>query len=478
MRALLIHPPNNFIRQGYGVKRKVSFGHAPPLGIGYIAAYLERDGHEVQILDACAMELNIEQTVERVQQYRPDLVGITVLTNYADRAKELSESIKKRMPHVTTLLGGPHATYFYREILKEMPDIDHVLYGEADAVIDTYARYFKNKDRLKDIGGLVYRDESGVIVINGPPPLLHNLDDIPMPAWHLYDMRLYRPLPLQYRKMPFFTMITSRGCHWQKCKFCFQAGYQAVKYRRHSPERVVQEVEILYNRYGIREIAFWDDTFVMNSLWLKKFASMIREKNLDISWVASGRANTMNEDMIRTVHEAGCWSIFIGVESGNQDLLDLIDKGITLEEIRKTFAATKKVGIETRAAYMLGLPNETPEKGRKTIQLALELDSTYAVFYAAHPRFGTKLYDIALSTGRFLERAYKGMSKVTYVPEGYASAEELAKLIRSAYRRFYLRPFYIFKRLYRLRSYREFAELAKAFILFLGLSNTVQKNPV
>lgn len=470
MKVLLVQPPNEFIKQAYGVKSKVKFGHAPPLGLGYIASYLERDGHVVKILDASALELDMEGTLDAIDVFDPDLVGITVLTNYADVAKSLATGIKERRPDTTTVLGGPHATYFYTEILQDMPGFDHVIYGEADTVISDYVRFLHDPKSLHRLQGLVYRDERGGVVVNPPAAAPGNLDDCPSPTWHLFDMSLYRPLPMQYRQRPFFTMITSRGCWWQRCKFCFQAGSCSAKYRRQSPERVVDEIEVLYHKYGIRELAFWDDTFIMKFSWLKRFTMLLQQRQLRISWTASGRCDTMNEKMLQTIREAGCWSIFVGFESGNQELLDLIDKGITLDQARTVAQITRKVGIEVRGAFMLGLPGETPEMGEKTIRFALELDPDWAIFYATHPRYGTKLYDIAMQSGTFLDRNFRGMTKVTYVPVGYANADELARTVRHAYRRFYLRPRFMLRKLRRIRAPRDVVELGKGLLLFLGLT--------
>lgn len=471
MKILLINPPSRYLEKAYGVKQRVRFGFHPPLGLGYIAAYLEMDHHEVRILDALALALNLEETLAQIRQFGPDLIGLTTVTNYAEMAHQLSVRIKQMMPRVTIVLGGAHATYYYSEILSDMPALDHVIYGEADAVIRDYVRYVDQPERLAALPGLVYRDASGRAVVNPPADVPHRLDDIPLPAWHLFDMSLYRPLPLQYRKKPFFTLITSRGCFWRKCKFCFQGGHAAGQYRRHSPERVVREMEILSRQFGIREIAFWDDTFVMNLKWLTAFKDLLREKHLSMSWVASGRVNTMTEDMVRAVRDAGCWSIFIGVESGNQELLDTIDKGITLEQARNVFAITNKIGIETRGAFMLGLPGETPAMGRRTIDFAIALNPTYAAFYAAHPFKGTQLYDMALQTGTILDSRFQGMSKVTYVPAGYADAAELERMVRTAYLRFYLRPRVIWRTLCRMFSLGSVREIVWGFLLFWGLAS-------
>ncbi|MCM2284784.1 MAG: B12-binding domain-containing radical SAM protein [Desulfobacula sp.] len=474
MKILLIQPPNKFLEQSYGIKKKVKFGHLPPLGIGILASYLEMDNHEVHLLDASALQLSMDETLERIHCLQPNVIGHSTLTNYADSVKILSNRIKAEMPSVVNVLGGPHATYFYDQILDEMPGIDHIIYGEADLVIRDYARYLYEPDKLFQIPGLVYRRE-GKVIVNPPAPMIETLDEVPMPAFHLYEMSLYRPLPFQYQRLPVFSMITSRGCWWRKCKFCFQAGRKAVHFRRQSPKRVVEEISILYHQYGIREISFWDDTFIQQTTWLTQFNALLKEKKIDITFSASGRVNAMTEEVLQTIQQAGCWSMFLGIESGNQDLLDMIDKGITLEQARNVVKIANRLGIETRAAFMLGLPGEDPEKAGQTIAFAIELDPTYAIFYATHPRVGTQLYDIAINAGTFLDKNFHGMSKVTYVPEGYKDAMQLEQTIQSAYRKFYLRPHMMLKYLRKVRSLESLKEAINGFFLYLGLSRNTRK---
>lgn len=472
MRIHLIHPPSNFLAQGYGVKQKVRFGFMPPLGIGYIAAYLERDGHEVAILDATAEELSIDETVDRIEAYGARLVGLSTLTNYADHAKILAAAIKQRCPDMTVLLGGAHTVAFYNEILDDMPGVDHVLRGEVDLVINDYVRLLDEPEQLHRLNGLVYRDADGAVVVNPPAAVVEDMDQLPIPAYHLYDMKLYRPLPFQFRQSPVFTMITSRGCAWAKCTFCFQGGKTGPKFRRHSVGRVLDEMEYLKTKFGIREIHFWDDIFVLNKHWLEEFAEGVKARRLDdVSWVGSVQANVAKPGMIRLAREAGCWSLFVGVESGVQTLLDDMKKGTTLEQVRTVMKECREFGVETRAAFMLGLPNETPELGKQTIDFAIEIDPSYAIFYAAHPRRGTAMYDTAQAYGNFIDKEYRGMSRVTYVPEGYDSPEQLAEMVQSAYRRFYMRPRIFLRTLQRVGSWGDLKELALAFFLYVGLSD-------
>jgi len=472
MKICLVIPPSNFISQGYGVKQKVCFGHLPPLGIGYIAAYLERDGHDVSLLDATSLELDVEAAARCIVERDPEVVGLSVLTNYAAHAKALATRLKELCPSLTIVLGGAHTASFYEEILTDMPAVDHVLRGESDTSVCEYIRHLRDPERLHAIKGLVYRDEQGGTVINPPADVVEDMDSIPMPAWHLYDMSIYRPLPMQFKQQPVFTMMTSRGCAWARCKFCFQSGRVGPQFRRHSVKRVLDEMEILVTKYGIKEVHFWDDIFVLNKKWVEEFAAEKKRRGLGhVTWVGSTQANTAKPGMIRTLREAGGWSLFVGVESGNQELLDAVDKGTTLDMVRQVMKECHEVGMETRCAFIVGLPGETPEMGRKTVEFAVEIDPTYAIFYAAHPRRGTDLYDIAQDRGLFLDREYRGMSRVTYVPEGYSGPEELNKLIQHAYRRFYLRPSYFLRTLKKIRSWETARELFLAMFLYVGLAN-------
>lgn len=472
MKIDLVHPPSNFLSQGYGVNQKVRFGYMPPLGVGYIASYLEQAGHEVRILDGTALEYGIEQTVDAIEKFGADLIGLSVLTNFAPHAKKLAERIKARCPEKTVVLGGPHSVAFYFEILDDMPHVDYVLRGEVDTVICDFVENLRDIEELKKIPGLVYRDEEGKSVINPPADVVLEMDDLPIPAFHLYDMELYRPLPFQFKQLPIFTMITSRGCAWGKCTFCFQGGKTGPKFRRHSPKRVLDEMEMLKNQFGIKEIHFWDDIFVLNKRWIDEFCDGVKERGLDdLTWVGSAQANGCKPGMISKVKEAGCWSLFVGVESGNQFLLDDMKKGTKLEQVRTVMKEANEVGMETRAAFMLGLPKETPEMGKETIDFAISIKPTYAIFYAAHPRRGTDMYDTAQVYGSHLSKEYKGMSRITYVPEGYESPEQLSKMVQSAYRRFYLNPSMVVKTLARIKSMSDLHEFWLAIWLYIGLSD-------
>lgn len=473
MHIVLVYPPNDMHKVAYNVmsKRKKRYGHQPPIGIGYVAAIAENAGHTVNIVDGVANNYSIEECAEAILALKPDIVGFSVMTHVKNEAISLGAELKRRAPKIPIVVGGAHAFYFQADILQETPDIDFVLYGEVERSWGLFLSVIDTPDRWNEVDGLCFHKDDGSIQINNPPKPIDNLDEIPMPSWHLFDSSLYRPLPFQLKGRSFFSLITSRGCAYAKCAFCFQAGSNRQAFRRHTPERVVEEIKHLVSEYGVTDIAFWDDTFSTNIKWLRRLKELLDANNISVNWTCSTKASYLNYDNMKVMKESGCWSIFLGIESGDENVLNIIEKGSTLDHARKAAAAAKQLGVEIRAAFMLGLPGETPEIAMKTIEFAKELDPMYAVFYATHPRVGTKLHEMALSYGAFLDSDFRGMTGITYLPHGYDNAEQLRLLIRKAYTQFYLRPRQVMKFVKKIRSFSALHEAFLGLELFLGLRN-------
>jgi radical SAM superfamily enzyme YgiQ (UPF0313 family) len=280
-------------------------------------------------------------------------------------------------------------------------------------------------------------------------------------------MRIYSPLPNQYRRLPATSLITSRGCPYGRCKFCFEAGLMKQKYRRHSPEYIADEIEMLWKDHGIREICFWDDNFMISSSWIGKFCSLLKKKVPDLLWSCYGRVDTITLEKLKMVSGAGCWSMFIGFESGDQRLLDLIGKGITLEQCIRAAKWAKRTGIQIRGSFILGLPGETPSLAKKTIDLAVKMDIYSAQFLPVFPEFGTQLYEIAKSSGQIIEK-YEGRTKAAFVPHGYKSARQLERTVHTAYRRFYFRFGYFVKLLKQIRSIEDIKRYFSGLKFILG----------
>ncbi len=459
------------MKQGYGSKRKVKAGFFPPLGLGYLATPLLKKGYEIKIIDCSPIGLNNEDVLRIAKEFKPDLFGISAVTAMAESSYELIEFLKKHFPEIPVGFGGPHVNCFKQEVFGKAPSLDFIGFGECEKSFEQFVeQYIETKKLPEDIPGMIVKSKDGGLKINPAAPITHNLDDIEMPAHQLYDYSYYRPMPLQYKKRPAANMITSRGCPWKRCTYCFEAGKAGQVYRRHSPERAVEEIKFLIKTHGVKEISFWDDNFLINQEWIFKFCDLLDKEGIKIPWSAVARVNTITKTMLIRAKKSGLWNIFFGVESGNQDLLDRIKKGITLDQVRQAVKWCNELGIDTRGSLMLALPGETPEKARKTIDYACSLGLTFAQFLPTHPEWGTELYYDALSSGRIVP-LYKGRTTPTYIPDGYDNAEQITKMQKLAYRKFYFRPSYIWLHFKRLKDFGKIKQYIDAFRYILGVSS-------
>jgi radical SAM superfamily enzyme YgiQ (UPF0313 family) len=470
VRISLVNPPHDEHLLGYGVKRKTKYGYHPPIGLAYIASPLEEAGNQVQIIDGVALQMTTADVVRQIRLFKTDVVGITAMTTNFKYAVTMAKAIRAEFDGVPVIMGGAHANYFAKQILEEHDCFDIVVHGECDFHLPEIFELAHYPERYDQLQGCVFKDKHGDIVFTEPGPPVSKLDDVLPPAWHLLDVSKYLNLPGMNRRLPYFVLMTSRGCPWGKCTFCYESARKAHRYRRHSPERVVFEIRWLMEVHGIKEIFFWDDVFFFNHKWMNRLYDLIEEEKLDFTWAASGRVDYMEYDFLRRGRDLGLWNVFLGVESGNQDLLDVIKKGTTLDRVREVVSWTKELGIESRCSFLFGIPGETPAKAAKTIQFARELDPTYPIFYSAYPYRGTELYEVAIREGRFLNREYRGMSRITYLPKGYKSPKELDRIIRKAYYTLYLRPSYIWKQLERLKYFKDVRIYWEGLKYFFGLS--------
>ena len=256
-------------------------------------------------------------------------------------------------------------------------------------------------------------------------------------------------------------MITSRGCAYGRCTFCF--GMSKCQFRRRSTDITIEEIKYLQDKYKIKDIVFWDNEFVVGDKWVNEFCNKLHREKIDITWSCYARANFVNKNILKIMADAGCWNVYYGLESGNQDLLDNISKGITLQQTRDAIKWTSEAGMESRGAFILGLPGETPLKGKQTIDFAISLGLDYAQFSFATPYPGTKFYDTSSKYGKILSTDYSKMTleHPVFLPNGYKDISQLIELRKVAYRRFYMNPSYFLLRLKKLRRTEDFRRYVK-----------------
>jgi len=433
----------------------------PLLGLGYLAAYLRAHGVAVGIVDAMFDQLKFAETVERIVAARPRMVGLTAMTHEIRRAAQVAEAVRERLPGVLVVVGGPHATALPERTLEEFPVFDFAVVGEGEETLWRLwlaagcapAEAPATAEQLRQIEGLVFRN-GGRVEVNARRDWMRDLDSLPPPAWDLYG-------PAEV-----YQVYASRGCPFQ-CIFCMRVLGDQVRFR--SPANVVDEVEHVVERYGAKRIDFSDETFTLRRRWALEICDEMERRGLHkkIEWFANGRVNSVDEELLQRMRRAGCVRVGYGIESGNQSVLNVAQKGTTLEQIEKAIAATRRAGLEIEAFYILGFPGETRQTAWDTIRLAARLNTTTAAFGIMVPYPGTKVAEMAAHG----EGGYRLIStNWSDFDKHLGNAMELDSLSRSQLERLQAQAYlWFYLRNLRLRSLARFAwEKRKAAGRLLG----------
>lgn len=494
--CLLFFPPLTKKEAVGGKAVNEKYGHLPPLGMAYLASALLEKGFTVDVVEPLVLGLTEEDVLDRIAQVKPRVVGLSALTPTFAKTVSMAKAVRERFPDVITMIGGTHITLAYRGavkgpfkagILEEHPWFDFACIGEGERTIVEMLDFFKrhgwdrrraleNASEADGIQGIAYRDRDGTAVYTGNRPFV-DLDELPPPARHLLPMERYVPFPVQYRRLPVVHMFVSRGCPWT-CTFCCTPYTWGRDVRFRSPANVVAEIKQVMKDFGAREISFWDDTFTTNPEWLTELCERIHAEKLDIIWSCFGRANDMTPALAKTMKKGGCWEIFFGIESVNQESLNVIKKGLSPAIMRRAAKICHEAGIEMRGLFMLGLPKETPELAEKTVDYAIELDLDYAQFTMTTPHKGTDLYADAKRYGMMVEEdsSRNTQNEAVFVPSGYKSAYELNETVKRAYKRFYFRPAYWWKKIRSIRSFQDFNRYYQGIKIAFAMVNYKMEN--
>ncbi len=454
LKVVLAIPPFNS-SHSWGSSRRMKEGILPALGVGYLAAELLHRKHDVVMVDAPALDLDAQSTAETILNHKPGVVGISCLSVRARGAYALAAALKKLAPSLMIVMGGPHVSASWSSILDQCKAVSVLVPGEAELTFSDLVDRIEAGESYSDIPGLIFRGPKGERVETPPARTVTDLNSLRFPARHLHDQRLYRTLPNQGRRSPAAMVITSRGCCWSKCTFCYNSRKYAVPYRRRSPENVIQEIRHLVKDLGYREIMFWDDNFCVGEKWVSRFCELLDAEKIDITWSAEAHVRTATKAMFERMAASGCYNLFFGVESGNPETLEFLRKGFTLDECREAVSWAKQASFEVRCSFMLGLPKETREMAENTFRFACELNADYAHFVPYHIWPHTVLEDFALQHGRNVEWN-EDLLSASYIPDTMSSLEEVQEIIAGAFRRYYMRPKYIAASLLRLRHPSQF----------------------
>jgi anaerobic magnesium-protoporphyrin IX monomethyl ester cyclase len=441
----------NIIVQGRNMKPRVTLVNPPypmgahkhppfmPLGLGYLAAVLEKNQCEVDVIDCQVLGLSYEEVKSELGKRKPDIVGLTSTTLTYKSALRIAEIAKEVHPNCLTVLGGCHVTFWDDKALQECPCLDVVVRKEGEnTVVELVERWGEGRD-FYDVLGVTFR-RGGEIVRNPDRPYIEDLDSLPFPAHHLWPVdRLEK-----YGKV-IFPLMTSRGCvFW--CKFCSAVRMFGRRFRMRSPKNVVDELEFLQKNYGADTFTFYDDAFTVDQSRVEGICREIHNRKLRITWDCGTRVDMVTKELLQKMKEAGCVAVWLGVEAGSQQIIDAMGKGFTPDTTKKAFKLAKEVGLMTIASVVFGFPGETRKSAWETIKLVEEISPDDIGYYIATPYPGTPMADYVKKMGWLRVTDFDKYDTATPIFElPTLSMDELREIREQAFRRFYLRPGYVLR---------------------------------
>ena len=444
----LVTPLPSFVEEGKG--------DYPPLGILYVAGYLRKSTkHQVKVLDAQIEGLSYEDIKKEIARIQPDIVGIQTLTFTLVDVLTIARLTKEVSKDIHVCLGGPH-TILYPEETLTFGSVDSLVIGEGEIAFAELVDALDKGMSLGGVQGVAYKDKNDFI-INDARPMMEDLNLLPYPARDLTPYKKYNSILSSGKRIT--TMITSRGCPF-RCIFCNRKHFgKACRFV--TAEHVVNEMEECKTKYGVDEIFIYDDTFTLDRERAMRICDLLIERDSKLTWDIRTRVDLVDKELMVKLKKAGCSRIHFGVESGLQEMLDILGKGITPQQAKEAFKLAKEVGMITLAYFMIGVPSETEEKVYKTIDFAIELDADFFHLSVVTPFPGTELYDLALQKGIFKTDHWREFAihpDESFIPrawEGGLTQEDLFRLTLYAYKKYYMRPKYIIKRLITIRSLRD-----------------------
>lgn len=439
-----LHEENIRIVQKY-------FGLFPPLSLAWVAAIAEQAGHEAIIVDARTLGLTKEQTLEILKDFKPDMLGF-MLTTYMFRETMGWAGYLKEKLNVPVVVGGYNLRVYPRESL--MNDIaDYGCYRQALYMFPAFLREIEGGRRFHDVPGLIYKNGSEIIV-NAPHADEEDFDRYPNPARHLLPNELYAEFPTQRKN--FTVMVTSLGCS-RECAFCEAGG---TKYAPRSPQTVVDEIEECRNEYNVREIDIFDYEFNILRKRTEKICDMLIDRGIDVTWACRSRVDSVDRELLDKMYRAGCRRIYYGIETGDQNKLDELRKGITVAQVRQTMVDTYSSGIKGLGFFLIGVPGETKETARDLVKFAASLGLDYAQFSKMTAKPMTAMWkDLVGETGIDYWREYilgNVGERQLERPWTDLSNEEIDRHTRWAYLKFYTRPAFLWRAIWSVASFTEF----------------------
>jgi anaerobic magnesium-protoporphyrin IX monomethyl ester cyclase len=412
----------------------------PSFGLVSLAASALKAGAEVRLIEASSCSLNVDQTLKAVMDFTPDILGLSATTLGIIPSAELAKAVKRIAPDTITVIGGCHVSALPVETMTEFPAFDIGVIGEGEETLTEIIQAVTSGSiRSTSIPGTCVRT-GNVILKNPPRSPIHDLDSLPLPAWHLLDgfPRRFKPSPARIMHWPCASIVMTRGCP-NACTFCDRSVF-GRKCRSYSSGYAADLCEDLTKNYGVREILIEDDTFIISQGNVARFCEELISRKLNLSWSCLGRADRIELDLLRLMRKAGCWHMSFGIESGDENILKSVNKNLNLDQISSALQNCRSAGIRTKGFFMVGFPGESEASLSATESLVkkLPLDDITVMHLTPFP--GSELYTQAQTAGTF-DKDWKNMNALNpvFVPHGM-TASSLEQARNRILHAFYSRP--------------------------------------
>jgi len=404
--VMLIYPPYSYPRK------------SPPVGLAYLAAVLEEKGYKVIIIDLSVSSFGLGKLREQLSVEEPRIVGVSFMTNQYREAINIASIAKEACPKALVVAGGPHASVLPVELLQKS-SFDAVAIGEGEAtIVDIAEMLSKGATRLEGIKGIVYKSK-GDIRANPPREPITDIDSLPFPSWHLLELDKYSILSSGGEaRERVYAILSSRGCP-NRCVFCDSHSVFGRRFRGRSAVNIYKEILFLHEKFNARQFDFIDDTFTVDRERVFELCDLIVRNNLGIKWMCNARVNTVDLEMLKAMNQAGCVRIEFGVESGDQEVLEIMKKGITISQIKDAHKMAKEAGLSVGTFAMVGNFGEGWDSVIETEKLLSALGSDDICLSIATPFPGTEMYSRAKREGLLLTEDWsRYVTSPTYLP-GY-----------------------------------------------------------
>ncbi|MBI5558960.1 MAG: radical SAM protein [Deltaproteobacteria bacterium] len=408
LRTLLINLPEDIHEVHYN-------NHIlQPYGLGMISSYLKQCGRDVVLHDACAHATKRKQLLRYIEEEAPNVLGITTMTHGIQQVADLLADAKKVLPGVTTVVGGPHPSAEYQSLLADHESIDIAVRGEGEYTMEALIDSLQRGGDLTEVQGLAFRKGEELVVTPARPPIA-DIDSLPFSDWTSFPMDKYW-CGWTIRKN-YASILFSRGCPFS-CTFCAHDTVLGRNQRKRSPELIIEELKLLYDKFGVRQLRV-DDSALIDRKWIQEICEGMLRMGRPLLWGCNVRSTLIDKELLLLMKKSGLVRLNFGIESADNRMLKAMKKGQTIEEAEAGIRLINEVGIVACYTFIVGLPGETEESLRKTVDFSRKLEKCFNTFHIATPYPGTEFYETAKKEGLMVKNwANFDLYKIAYVPKG------------------------------------------------------------